>query len=58
VLVPPDDYIGFADAICDFVLDKAKREKYSVNASRRAEKFDVSETVDKTFEIYQRIIAG
>jgi glycosyltransferase involved in cell wall biosynthesis len=58
VLVPPDDYIGFAEAICDFVLDKAKREKYSVNASRRAEKFDVSETVDKTFKVYQRIIAG
>ncbi len=58
ILVPPDDYKGFAKAICEFVLDKAKRKKYSANASLRAGNFDISKTVDKTFEVYQRIIAG
>ncbi|MCD6380437.1 glycosyltransferase family 4 protein [bacterium] len=58
ILISPDDREGFAEAICDFIQDKTKRIKFSENARLRAKRFDISETVDRTFEVYRRIIAG
>jgi glycosyltransferase involved in cell wall biosynthesis len=58
VLVSPDDREGFAEAICDFIQNKTQRIEFSKNARLRAKRFDISETVDKTFEVYRKIIGG
>lgn len=56
VLASPGDSEALADAIKGLIADQEKRNILSKSGMEIARRFDISGTVDKTYDIYRRIV--
>jgi glycosyltransferase involved in cell wall biosynthesis len=58
ILVPPSDHTALAGAIVALMDDDPRREKCAMAGRKRAESFDIAETVDRTLQVYRDVLSG
>ena len=58
VLVPPGDVAGFARAAADLITNEPLRARLAEGAKLRAREFDAKRMIERTAEVYHRVIAG
>ncbi len=58
LLVPPGDMQAFARAAAELITNEALRAKLGEGARVRAREFDAKRMIERTAEVYQRVIAG
>jgi glycosyltransferase involved in cell wall biosynthesis len=58
LLAPPGDMQAFARAAAELITDEALRRRLGEGARLRAREFDVKRMIERTAEVYQRVIAG
>jgi glycosyltransferase involved in cell wall biosynthesis len=58
LLVPPGDVQAFARAAADLITNETLRAKLGEGARLRAREFDAKRMIERTAEVYQRVIAG
>ena len=56
LLVPPENPEGIAEAILEILNDKKKAELFSRKGKERTKLFDVRRMIERTEEIYQRLL--
>jgi glycosyltransferase involved in cell wall biosynthesis len=58
LLAAPGDMQAFARAAAELITDEALRRRLGEGARLRAREFDVKRMIERTAEVYQRVIAG
>jgi glycosyltransferase involved in cell wall biosynthesis len=58
LLVPPGDAESLADAIASMIDNEAMRQEIAQRAQARVHDFDIALTVERTLQVYRRIIEG
>ena len=58
LLVPPGDVQGFARAAAELITNEPLRAKLGEGARVRAREFDAKRMIERTAEVYHRVIAG
>jgi glycosyltransferase involved in cell wall biosynthesis len=58
VLVPPGDVAAFARAAADLITNEPLRARLAEGAKVRAREFDAKRMIERTAEVYHRVIAG
>jgi glycosyltransferase involved in cell wall biosynthesis len=58
LLIPPGDVAGFVRAAAALVSDDGLRAMLAEGARLRAAEFDARRMIDRTAEVYNRVIAG
>jgi glycosyltransferase involved in cell wall biosynthesis len=58
LLVPPGDVQAFSRAAADLITDEALRARLGEGARLRAREFDAKRMIERTAEVYHRVIAG
>ena len=58
ILVPPADVNAFMRAAADLVTNDALRAKLAEGAKLRAREFDAKRMIERTAEVYDRVLAG
>lgn len=56
LLVPPDDPKILAKALTQLLLDSELQQKLSINAQEIVKKFNVDHMIERTYQIYSRVI--
>jgi len=58
LLVPVGDSAALGDAIATLLTDRALAERMGANGIRRAPMFSIDNTVERTLEVYERVLAA
>jgi glycosyltransferase involved in cell wall biosynthesis len=58
VLVPPGDVNAFTRAAAELVTNDSLRAKLAEGAKRRAREFDAKTMIERTAEVYDRVVPG
>lgn len=58
LLVPVGDSSALGDAIARLLTDRALAERMGANGIRRAPMFSIDNTVERTLEVYERVLAA
>ncbi|MBK5187587.1 MAG: glycosyltransferase family 4 protein [Gemmatimonadaceae bacterium] len=58
LLVPVGDSLALGEAIARLVTDRALAARLGANGIRRAPMFSIDNTVDRTLEVYERVLAA
>lgn len=58
LLVPIGDSAALGDAIARLITDHALAERMGANGIRRAPMFSIDNTVERTLEVYERVLAA
>lgn len=56
ILVPPGDPAAFAEAIAGLLESESTREKMGLEGQKTAERWKMSVTVDRYFELYEQLL--
>lgn len=57
-LVPAGDIDAFSIAVAELMTDDALRARLSDGARKKAREFDAGRMIERTAEVYQRVVAG
>jgi glycosyltransferase involved in cell wall biosynthesis len=58
LLVPAGDVQAFARAAAELITNEALRARLAEGARLRAREFDAKRMIERTAEVYQRVVAG
>ncbi|MEO8909545.1 MAG: glycosyltransferase family 4 protein [Gemmatimonadaceae bacterium] len=58
ILVPPGDIAAFTSAAAELITDDSLRARLSEGARLKAREFDSKRMIERTAEVYNRVIAG
>jgi glycosyltransferase involved in cell wall biosynthesis len=58
ILVPAGDLNGFMRAAAELITDDELRARLGAGAKLRAREFDAKRMIERTAEVYERVIAG
>lgn len=58
LLCPPGRPERFAAAIVELIRDGSRRERMAARSVEKAAQFDIAATVEKTMDVYKRVLAG
>jgi len=58
LLIPPGDVAGFVRAAAALISDDGLRAMLAEGAKQRAKEFDSRRMIERTAEVYNRVLAG